>query len=270
MDAIDITLRLACAAAILLQHQQPVRAVTFAGMFVSDSFALFMKLLVLLGSLVATLFEGWFGPSSYLLDPFLGIWPGPIYDEALSIDRQNVMANLRLAELLDRGGREKEAFEYWGGLVTMLSLLPHGGPDVDRVLKVARERADVTLPVRPGPLAEGRIHPVSQVFDEVAEIFVRVGDGHIRAAEHHVGRADAVERDSHWAFRRPVGDVHGRGEEREHDVPVGGVGAEGLLRGRSKESILSALLIFGLDPHVKDFAEGRIGHGDKFAPAAVG
>jgi aspartyl/asparaginyl beta-hydroxylase (cupin superfamily) len=62
--------------------------------------------------------------------------------QALSIDRQNVMANLRLAELLDRGGREKEAFEYWGGLVTMLSLLPDGGPDVDRVLKVARERAD--------------------------------------------------------------------------------------------------------------------------------
>jgi phenylalanyl-tRNA synthetase alpha chain len=41
--------------------------------------------------------------------------------------------------------------------------------------KLASERADVTLPVRAGPLAEGRIHPVSQVFDEVAEIFADMG-----------------------------------------------------------------------------------------------
>lgn len=37
------------------------------------------------------------------------------------------------------------------------------------------ERADVTLPVRPGPQAEGRIHPLSQVFDEIAEIFADMG-----------------------------------------------------------------------------------------------
>ena len=41
--------------------------------------------------------------------------------------------------------------------------------------RLASERADITLPVRPGPLAEGRIHPVSQVFDEVAEIFADMG-----------------------------------------------------------------------------------------------
>jgi phenylalanyl-tRNA synthetase alpha chain len=41
--------------------------------------------------------------------------------------------------------------------------------------KLAAERADITLPVRPGPLAEGRIHPVSQVFDEVIEIFADMG-----------------------------------------------------------------------------------------------
>ena len=39
--------------------------------------------------------------------------------------------------------------------------------------KLAGERADVTLPVREGPLAEGRIHPVSQVTDEIIEIFRR-------------------------------------------------------------------------------------------------
>ena len=41
--------------------------------------------------------------------------------------------------------------------------------------RLASERADITLPVRLGPLAEGRIHPVSQVFDEVTEIFADMG-----------------------------------------------------------------------------------------------
>jgi phenylalanyl-tRNA synthetase alpha chain len=41
--------------------------------------------------------------------------------------------------------------------------------------RLAHERADVTLPVREGPLAEGRIHPVSQVTDEITEIFADMG-----------------------------------------------------------------------------------------------
>ena len=41
--------------------------------------------------------------------------------------------------------------------------------------KLASERADVTLPVREGPLAEGRVHPVSQVTDEITEIFAGMG-----------------------------------------------------------------------------------------------
>jgi len=41
--------------------------------------------------------------------------------------------------------------------------------------ELAASRADVTLPVRPGPLAEGRIHPVSQVTDEITEIFADLG-----------------------------------------------------------------------------------------------
>ena len=41
--------------------------------------------------------------------------------------------------------------------------------------RLAAERADVTLPVREGPLAEGRIHPVSQVADEITEIFADMG-----------------------------------------------------------------------------------------------
>ena len=41
--------------------------------------------------------------------------------------------------------------------------------------RLASESADVTLPVRVGPLQDGRIHPVSQVFDEVVEIFGDMG-----------------------------------------------------------------------------------------------
>ncbi|NDH64454.1 MAG: phenylalanine--tRNA ligase subunit alpha, partial [Alphaproteobacteria bacterium] len=39
--------------------------------------------------------------------------------------------------------------------------------------RLAAEKVDVTLPVR--PQAEGRIHPVSQVIDEITEIFAAMG-----------------------------------------------------------------------------------------------
>src|ERR1700694_100467 len=41
--------------------------------------------------------------------------------------------------------------------------------------RLATEKADITLPVRLGPLQDGRIHPVSQAFDEIAEIFGDMG-----------------------------------------------------------------------------------------------
>ena len=41
--------------------------------------------------------------------------------------------------------------------------------------RLASERVDVTLPVRPTPTAEGRIHPVSQVIDEITAIFSDMG-----------------------------------------------------------------------------------------------
>ena len=41
--------------------------------------------------------------------------------------------------------------------------------------QLATEVADVTLPVRPGPEQQGRIHPVSHVLDECIEIFADMG-----------------------------------------------------------------------------------------------
>jgi phenylalanyl-tRNA synthetase alpha chain len=40
---------------------------------------------------------------------------------------------------------------------------------------IAANAADVTLPVRPSPLETGRIHPVSQVIDEITTIFADMG-----------------------------------------------------------------------------------------------
>jgi phenylalanyl-tRNA synthetase alpha chain len=41
--------------------------------------------------------------------------------------------------------------------------------------KLATERADITLPVRPNPAAEGRIHPISRVWEELSIIFADMG-----------------------------------------------------------------------------------------------
>ncbi|MEE9374787.1 MAG: phenylalanine--tRNA ligase subunit alpha [Rhizobiaceae bacterium] len=41
--------------------------------------------------------------------------------------------------------------------------------------RLAGETVDVTLPVRPNPLEIGRIHPISQVMDEITAIFADMG-----------------------------------------------------------------------------------------------
>lgn len=41
--------------------------------------------------------------------------------------------------------------------------------------RLKRETVDVTLPVRPDPAGEGRIHPISQVVDELTAIFADMG-----------------------------------------------------------------------------------------------
>jgi phenylalanyl-tRNA synthetase alpha chain len=47
--------------------------------------------------------------------------------------------------------------------------------DADLVRRLAEDAVDVTLPVRPSPLETGRIHPVSQVIDEITAIFADLG-----------------------------------------------------------------------------------------------
>ncbi len=47
--------------------------------------------------------------------------------------------------------------------------------EAELAARLGREQADITLPPRAGPLGEGRIHPVSQVMDEITEIFADMG-----------------------------------------------------------------------------------------------
>jgi phenylalanyl-tRNA synthetase alpha chain len=47
--------------------------------------------------------------------------------------------------------------------------------EAELVTRLEAERVDITLPLRPSPLETGRIHPVSQVIDEITAIFADLG-----------------------------------------------------------------------------------------------
>jgi phenylalanyl-tRNA synthetase alpha chain len=90
----------------------------------------------------------------------------------------------RVAELMGRLGalapdQRKSFGQAVNGLKQRVSEALEGRKaELDRAqlsARLASERADISLPVRAGPLQDGRIHPVSQVFDEVAEIFGDMG-----------------------------------------------------------------------------------------------
>ncbi len=90
----------------------------------------------------------------------------------------------RIAELMQKLGSmpadERKAF---GAAVNILKTKVSAAIDTRKdtleagslTARLAAERADISLPVRPSTLGEGRIHPVSQVFDEIIEIFADMG-----------------------------------------------------------------------------------------------
>ena len=43
--------------------------------------------------------------------------------------------------------------------------------------RLARETVDITLPLRPSPMLEGRIHPIAQVIDELTDLGFAVAEG---------------------------------------------------------------------------------------------
>ncbi len=115
--------------------------------------------------------------------------------------------------------------------------------------RLASERADVTLPVRLGPLGEGRIHPVSQVFDEVAEIFADMG--------FSVAEGPDIETDDLNFTRLNIPPEHPA--RQEHDtfyLNHSGEGARMLLR--THTSPVQIRTMMSQKPPIRIIAPGRV------------
>jgi len=74
--------------------------------------------------------------------------------------------------------------------------------------RLETESADVTLPVLPGPQAEGRIHPLSQVWDEITVIFADLGFA--------VAEGPDIETDDYNFTKLNIPDEHPA--RQEHDT----------------------------------------------------
>ena len=92
-----------------------------------------------------------------------------------------------------------------------------------------REQDDITLTPRQGPLGEGRIHPVSQVMDEITEIFADMGftfvEGPDIETDYHNFTAlnippEHPARQEHDTFYFAPQEDGSRGVLRTHTSPV--------------------------------------------------
>ncbi|MES3152757.1 aspartyl/asparaginyl beta-hydroxylase domain-containing protein [Sphingomonas faeni] len=61
-------------------------------------------------------------------------------NQALAIDQRNLMANVRLAELLDRIGDTATSAFRWGGVVTIVQSMPDRSPALEDLLALASDR----------------------------------------------------------------------------------------------------------------------------------
>ena len=95
--------------------------------------------------------------------------------------------------------------------------------------RLAAEVEDVTLPVRPGPLEIGRVHPITQVMDELSVIFADMGfsiaEGpDIESDDYNFTKLnfppDHPARDMHDTFFFPPAADGGRKLLRTHTSPV--------------------------------------------------
>jgi hypothetical protein len=71
--------------------------------------------LALLGSAGWTLLEAWRGPAAFALDHLLGVWPGPLYDEALRLDARLLLfraGTVALAVAVGAGATLAAAFRH--------------------------------------------------------------------------------------------------------------------------------------------------------------
>ncbi len=101
--------------------------------------------------------------------------------------------------------------------------------DAELDARLATETLDVTLPVRPGPAATGRVHPIAQVTEEIEAIFADMGfavaEGPDIEDDHHNFNAlnippEHPARQEHDTFYMPPRPDGTRMVLRTHTSPV--------------------------------------------------
>ena len=120
--------------------------------------------------------------------------------------------------------------------------------------RLETERADVTLPVQPGPMMRGRIHPVSQVFDEICEIFADMGFA--------VAEGPDIESDDLNFTKLNIPEEHPARQEHDTFYMKGSAGGDGenaprmLLRTHTSPVQIRTML--GQKPPIRIIAPGRV------------
>jgi phenylalanyl-tRNA synthetase alpha chain len=115
--------------------------------------------------------------------------------------------------------------------------------------RLASERADVTLPVRLGPALEGRIHPLSQVMDEVVEIFADMGFSYAEGPD--------IETDDYNFTKLNIPPEHPA--RQDHDTfyfPEGRDGERMVLRTQTSNVQIRTML--AQKPPIRIIAPGRV------------
>jgi len=126
--------------------------------------------------------------------------------------------------------------------------------------RLANERVDVTLPMPPGPLAEGRIHPVSQVFDEVIEIFADMGFA--------VAEGPDIESDDYNFSKLNIPADHPARQEHDTFYMLGSAPSDELPAGatrkvlRTHTSPVQIRTMLAQKPPIRIIAPGRVYRSD--------
>ena len=126
--------------------------------------------------------------------------------------------------------------------------------------RLQTERVDVTLPVSPGPLAEGRIHPVAQVFDEIIEIFADMG--------FSVAEGPDIESDDYNFSKLNIPDDHPARQEHDTFYMAGSAPSDTVAEGkvrkvlRTHTSPVQIRTMLAQKPPIRIIAPGRVYRSD--------
>jgi phenylalanyl-tRNA synthetase alpha chain len=117
------------------------------------------------------------------------------------------------------------------------------------IARLATEQADITLPVASGPQIEGRIHPLSQVWDEITAIFADLGFA--------VAEGPDIETDDHNFTKLNIPAEHP--SRQEHDTFYFNEKADGSrLLLRTHTSPVQIRTMLGQKPPIRIIAPGRV------------